>query len=178
MKKQISSREDILETSKQMVRESGIDKLAIRDLAGRCGISSGTVYNYFPSKEALLAEVAVSIWGEILGDVEDMDRLDFWEKIRHILQNIKKGKRKYPRFSSRHVVLLEARTDADYIRQLSRIIEKVKLAFTEDIASLRTGETQGLSDSDTADVIINLLLSMFLREIGEEVILSIIRRIL
>lgn len=40
----------------------GMEKLSIRNLAAAANVSVGTVYNYFPSKKELVAEILNSFW--------------------------------------------------------------------------------------------------------------------
>ena len=54
--------ENILRQAKPLMLESGYEALAMRDVAARCGIAVGTLYNYFPSKEALAGGVMLEDW--------------------------------------------------------------------------------------------------------------------
>lgn len=51
----------IAEAQKQ-IEESGYSALTIRSVAKACGVGIGTVYNYFPSKEALIATFLLEDW--------------------------------------------------------------------------------------------------------------------
>jgi len=61
----------LLEAARAELLQNGPDGLNIRDIAKKCRISVGTVYNYFPSKEMLTAHVMVADWNAILSRVED-----------------------------------------------------------------------------------------------------------
>jgi AcrR family transcriptional regulator len=50
--------EAILEATAELLGELGADTLTTADIAARAGIPIGSVYHYFPSKEAVLAELA------------------------------------------------------------------------------------------------------------------------
>lgn len=50
----VASEEEILRATLDVFRESGYEGTTIPAIARRCGISQGTIYNYFPSKEKLL----------------------------------------------------------------------------------------------------------------------------
>ena len=52
----------ILDTVRARVAAEGWEALNIRSIAANCGIALGTVYNYFPSREAILAAVIGRDW--------------------------------------------------------------------------------------------------------------------
>ena len=45
----------ILGASLSLMREKGFDKVSVRDICKRAGITTGAFYHHFPSKEALLS---------------------------------------------------------------------------------------------------------------------------
>lgn len=47
-------RREILEAATQLFRERGFDVATVQAIAGKAGVAAGTVYLYFPSKEAIL----------------------------------------------------------------------------------------------------------------------------
>lgn len=55
-------REKLLEEAKRQIEENGYSATTIRSVAQACGIGVGTVYNYFPSKDALLASYLLQDW--------------------------------------------------------------------------------------------------------------------
>lgn len=62
--------ENILRQAKPLMLESGYEALAMRDVAARCGIAVGTLYNYFPSKEALAGGVMLEDWWGVLAQMK------------------------------------------------------------------------------------------------------------
>ena len=52
----------LMEEAKKQVREAGYSAVTIRSVAKACGVGVGTVYNYFPSKDALLASSLLADW--------------------------------------------------------------------------------------------------------------------
>jgi AcrR family transcriptional regulator len=48
-------RQEILDAATQLFRERGFDVTTVQAIAGKAGVAAGTVYLYFPSKEAILA---------------------------------------------------------------------------------------------------------------------------
>ncbi len=54
--------EKLIREAHRQVMESGYAALNIRSVAKNCGVGVGTVYNYFPSKDALVAAFLVEDW--------------------------------------------------------------------------------------------------------------------
>ena len=55
-------REKLLEEAKRQVMEHGYSSMTIRSVATACGVGTGTVYNYFPSKDMLVANFMLEDW--------------------------------------------------------------------------------------------------------------------
>ena len=52
----------LLEEARRQVQESGYASLTIRSVARGCGVGVGTVYNYYPSKDTLVAAFMLEDW--------------------------------------------------------------------------------------------------------------------
>ncbi len=63
-------RENLLEEAKRQVMEQGYSAMTIRSVASECGVGVGTVYNYFPSKDMLVASFMLEDWLECLAVIE------------------------------------------------------------------------------------------------------------
>ena len=57
----------ILEAARNLFVDKGFDDTTTRDIASQAGIATGTLFNYFPSKESL----AMALIGEALTGVEE-----------------------------------------------------------------------------------------------------------
>ena len=55
-------REKLLTEAKRQVMENGYTSMTIRSVATACGVGTGTVYNYFPSKDVLVANFMLEDW--------------------------------------------------------------------------------------------------------------------
>ncbi|HZU35991.1 MAG TPA: helix-turn-helix domain-containing protein [Gemmataceae bacterium] len=53
-----ATRQRILEAARQLFAAKGFEASTTRDIADAAGIASGTLFNYFTTKEALLASLA------------------------------------------------------------------------------------------------------------------------
>ncbi len=54
--------ERLIEEARKQIETVGYSGLTIRSVAKACGVGVGTVYNYFPSKDALLATFLLADW--------------------------------------------------------------------------------------------------------------------
>ena len=59
----------LIEEAKKQISDSGYSAMTIRSVAKACGVGVGTVYNYFPSKEAMLATYMLSDWKECIAAI-------------------------------------------------------------------------------------------------------------
>ena len=61
----VTSKDEILKISRELIRQQGWSALSIRSVAAACGVSVGSIYNYFESKAVLLGATVESVWCEI-----------------------------------------------------------------------------------------------------------------
>jgi len=64
----------LIEEAKRQIEESGYSAMTIRSVAKSCGVGVGTVYNYFPSKEALLATYLLESWKKCVDTIHEVSR--------------------------------------------------------------------------------------------------------
>ena len=62
----MSRRDQILETAAELFAQRGYHGVSVADLGAACGISGPALYKHFASKQAMLAEMLVSISEELL----------------------------------------------------------------------------------------------------------------
>ena len=63
-------REQLLAEAKKQVFEHGYADTTIRSVARACGLGVGTVYNYFSSKEMLIATFVYEDWKGYLSNMQ------------------------------------------------------------------------------------------------------------
>lgn len=60
----------ILESCRNQLFTSGYASVSIRSIAKDCQLSSGTIYNYFSSKDELIATIMLKDWIELLSQMD------------------------------------------------------------------------------------------------------------
>ena len=56
----VTSKEEILKTSRELLQKQGWSAVNIRSVAAACGVSVGSIYNYFSSKTELIGTIVES----------------------------------------------------------------------------------------------------------------------
>ncbi len=64
-------RQKLLFETKRQIDEKGYKSLTVRSVASAVGVGVGTVYNYFPSKDMLIASLVLSDWRDALDKIKD-----------------------------------------------------------------------------------------------------------
>lgn len=66
----------LMDEAKKQVQQLGYGAVTIRSIAAGCGVGVGTVYNYFPSKEALIATFLLEDWRGCVTAMENAAHTD------------------------------------------------------------------------------------------------------
>lgn len=79
-------RNTIVSEAKQLIVTKGYKKLNMREVASLSGVAVGTIYNYFPTKDALISELMYEYWREFIGSIQRVQEseADIFEKFRNI----------------------------------------------------------------------------------------------
>ncbi len=64
----------LIEEAKKQIEEQGYGAVTIRSVAKGCGVGVGTVYNYFASKDDLLANYMLSDWNRCIAAIEAVSK--------------------------------------------------------------------------------------------------------
>ncbi len=90
-------RENLIAEAKRQVVENGYSSMTIRSVATACGVGTGTVYNYFPSKDVLVANFMLEDWMICIQAITKgaTDAVDAKEALHCMYQELLTYKEKY-----------------------------------------------------------------------------------
>lgn len=103
----VTSKEEIMDVCRNIVREKGLSSLNMRLVSQECNIALGTLYNYYSDKNALLIATVESVWIDIFHKKNgDNGIRSFPDYITHIFQCLQEGAVEYPGFFNAHSVAI------------------------------------------------------------------------
>jgi len=119
-------RDQLLNEARGQVAQRGYAKTTVRSVAAACGIAVGTVYNYFPSKEALIASFVAEDWRESLAAMGQRSRGDAESCLRSVYDGLLD-------FAGKHGALF---ADPDAAKAVSGVMLSRHLQLREQLAAL------------------------------------------
>ena len=90
--------ERLVEEARRQAETGGYTAMTIRSVAKNCSVGVGTVYNYFPSKDALTAAFLLRDWKECIRAIHQVGQqaqscdevlLELWTQLRGFLERYK-----------------------------------------------------------------------------------------
>lgn len=180
----VTSKEDILKTSRKLIRQQGWSAISIRSVAAACGVSVGSIYNYFDSKAALMSAAVESVWCEIFHRPEDSSVFrDTQTCISWIYGRMEQGRKQYPGFFTLHSLgfMREDRADGKQKMQQTwqHILNGLCSVLKRDARVRADAFTEQFTAERFADVLFSLMLSALLRQdYDPTAVLELVRRTL
>ncbi len=180
----VTSKEEILKISRELIRREGWSAVNIRSVAAACGVSVGSVYNYFDSKATLVGAAVESVWEETFHRPEgravfqDTQACIIW-----LYGRMEYGCKQYPGFFSLHALAFMGEDKSDGRRRMERtrrhILQGLSSVLQRD-ARVRPDAFSGqLTAEKFADLLFSLMLSALLRQdCDPTAVLEIVRRTL
>lgn len=99
----VTSKEEILRISRELIQTQGWKAINIRAVAKECNISIGSIYNYFHNKSDLIAATVESVWQDIFHFSENTAVFDsFVGCVEWAFDSMKMGEERYPGFFAFH----------------------------------------------------------------------------
>lgn len=184
MNKIVTSKEEILGASRELIRQQGWSAVNIRAVAAACGVSVGAIYNYFDSKAALVGATVESVWCEIFHRPEDGAVFqDTQACIVWMYKRLEYGSKQYPGFFTLHSLGFMQEDKPDGKRRMQQtwqhILEALGSVLKQD-HKIRTDAFTGQFTAEKfAGVLFSLMLSALLRQdYDPSAVLEIVRRTL
>ena len=81
-------REQLLAEAKKQISERGYKNTTIRSVASECNIATGTVYNYFKSKDMLIASFILQDWLDCLSSIAEYPKGDSYSFLKFIYTSL------------------------------------------------------------------------------------------
>lgn len=153
----------ILNISKNIAIEQGLNCINMRLIAKKCDIALGSIYNYFPSKSDLLIATIESIWKDIFNLENCSFKFEnFSDTILYIFETINKNLKKYPDFFTLHSISLDISNKDKGKKSMDVFLKNIKnflLKILENDKNVRSNAfNEDLTPEIFVDYIFNLLI--------------------
>ena len=180
----VTSKEEILKASRELIRQQGWSAVSIRSVAAACGVSVGSIYNYFDSKSALVGAAVESVWCEIFHRPENAAVFqDVQSCVTWMYERMAYGGQQYPGFFTLHSLgfLREERADGKRRMQQTwqHILDGLCAVLRQDTKVRADAFTPQFTAEQFADVLFSQMVSALLRQdYDPTAVLELIRRTL
>ncbi len=177
----VTSKEEILRNACAIVEKEGLPGLSMRRVAESCGVALGSLYNYFDSKDALLAATVESVWRDIFPPrAEGEASLSFREFVAALYYQAQTGARRYPGFFRGHAFVFAGTAKLNAQAVMNRTLDAFKrrlLARLNADPEVRAGN---FSASFTREAFVEFVFDSFLFTLSQgkpvQVLLDVITR--
>ena len=173
-----------MKTSRELIQQQGWSAINIRSVAAACGVSVGSIYNYFDSKAALVCATVESVWREIFHRPEDSAVFrDTQACIVWMYERMEYGCRQYPGFFTLHSLGFIQEEKSDGKRRMQQTWQHIQdglCSVLKQDAGIRAGAfTEQFTAERFADILFSLMLSALLRQdYDPTAVLEMVRRVL
>lgn len=180
----VTSKEEILKTSRELIQREGWSAVNIRSVAAACGVSVGSIYNYFDSKADLVGATVESVWCEIFHRPEDGAVFqDTQACIIWLYSRMEYGCKQYPGFFTLHSLGFMGEEKSDGKQRMQQtwqhILDGLCSVLRRDASVRPDAFTQQFTVEKFADLLFSLMLSALLRkDYHPDAVLELIRRTL
>lgn len=168
MKTVVTSQEAILDTCCKMVTTEGLSAINMRSVAKACGVAVGSLYNYFPSKGALMQATVRSVWMDIFSVPGDTIACQsFLAYLEWMFSRMQWACIQYPGFLTVHAISFTESNRAEGRREMEQYFAHLKssmLSVLENDPEIRKdafGDT--FSKEGLVDLSFSTLIWLFLQ---------------
>ena len=176
----ITSKEEILKHSRELLQKKGWNAINIRALATACHVSVGSIYNYFPSKAELVSETIASVWLEIFHQPDEAFQT-IEACVRWMFERMRYAQTAYPGFFTLHAFSFAKPEKSEGKKRMEETwthMEASLCAILHSDPNIRPDAFNArLSEKQFAHVLFSLMMSAWLRhDFDPDVVLEIVRR--
>jgi len=154
---------------RELTAENGLQSLNMRNVAKKCNVSVGSVYNYFPSKADLIAATIQDVWQHIFHmDKSGRKVASFPDYVAWIFESVQSGAAEYPNFFTAHSMSF-ASTEKGKARQVmedyfSHMKAGLIQTLQRDAKVVSTAFSPDFTESCFVDFVFSNLLSLFMNQ--------------
>lgn len=178
----VTSKEEILKHSRDLILKQGWDALSVRSVATACDVSVGSIYNYFNSKSELISATIESVWCDIFHNPSDMGTMqDTLTCIAWMYSRIEYGCKEYPGFFAFHSLAFMQEEKQDGKRLMyqtwKHILDGLCTVLKQDANVRPNAFNAQFTPEKFANTLFSLMLSaIFRQDYDPSVVLEIVRR--
>ena len=177
----VTSKEDLLHSSRELIRRQGWQAVNIRSVAAACGVSVGSIYNYFGSKAELVGATVESIWHEIFHFPQEPTAFaDTLSCIAWIYERMAYGCETYPGFFTLHALSFgpeKADGKQRMYRTWDHMIQRLGTVLRQDPHLRPDAFNEQFTADQFAHVLFSLIMAALLRQdYDPSVVLELVRR--
>lgn len=184
MNRVVTSKEEILQASRNLLKEQGWTAINIRAVAAACHVSVGSIYNYFGSKADLVSNTVESVWHEIFHEPADKSVFrDIQSCVAWMYERMAFGSKEYPGFFILHSMNFMSEGKEDGKKKMQQTWNHIHANFCRVMQQDPNIRADAFDDAFTpahfADVLFSMMLSALLRQdYDPETALQLIKRTL
>ncbi|MEI0700970.1 TetR/AcrR family transcriptional regulator [Brachyspira intermedia] len=165
----VTSKEEILRVSRELIKKRGLNAINMRSLAEASNIAVGSIYNYFKSKEELTIEVIGSVWFDIFHPLNVcLESDNFLDIVDTIYKSLEKGSKKYPSFFSMHSTMMFGKNKSKGINMMNMIKKHIKEGLYKTLMNDKKVREDAFNDNFTADKFIDTIFSFIISSMINE----------
>ena len=182
LNKTITSRDDILNVSRDLIRTQGLAAFNIRTVAAACQVSVGSIYNYFESQADLTAAAVESVWHDIfhLSECPDISE-NFEACISWIFDCLRQGSEKYPGFFTLHSMCFLEEEKSDGKRRMNHAWEHIRARMHTVLMHDKNIRPDAFDEKFTPESFVSIIFSLIVSALLQQnydcsAVLELIRR--
>lgn len=153
-----NTRNRILKAALPLFAQKGYDGTTTKDLASKAKVAEGTLFRHFPNKKAILIEVAIAGWIEILTDLlTELSEMGSYKAVAQVM------KRRMLNMQKNSNLLRVCFIEAQYHPELRQRIQSEVIAKMTDVAEafFETAMEKGIYRRMNPKIVAQVFLGMF-----------------